>query len=366
MNTTLSPARSSRAAVRAALALGAAVSLLPCATAQQGRVQAQPSRTTVDVSSTTARSMLRERALGSLEEYSRGEDAQSRANAIEALQKAPGRAERAVERGLRDENMGVRFVAAMTASRLRLASQAENLTILLDDPEPMVRAAAICALRRCGQRADPTLLASMLASKDLRVRSQAAFLLGEIGDASAIPMLRDMSGLHPDIGLPSEQRLFRLQVAEALVKLGWKDAIHPIRAALYPSSPEEVEASILAAQILGELRDRASVPELINRIEDRVSGGSSQYLMPPEMRLAATISLAKMGYRDGRYVALEHLSASNPPLRSQAVVALGETGVAEDLQLLDAVLTDDPAPMVRVAAASAIISLTDRLAGSAR
>ena len=206
----------------------------------------------------------------------------------------------------------------------------------------------------------------MLASRALRLRSQAAFLVGEIGDATAIPMLRDMSGMHPDVGLPSEQRLFRLQVAEALVKLGWTEAIHPVRAALYPSSPEEVEASILAAQILGELRDRASVPELINRIEARVSGGSSRYLMPPEMRLAATISLAKMGYRDGRYVAMEHLGAQNPPLRSQAVVALGETGVAEDLQILDALMTDDPAPMVRVAAASAIVALTDRLSGLAR
>ncbi|MBX3352608.1 MAG: HEAT repeat domain-containing protein [Phycisphaeraceae bacterium] len=353
---------SGAALLAGATILGAGSSAL----AQQRGGALQPPRTNADVTAQTSRSQLRERAIGVLEEFSKNDDAQTRANAIEALQKVPGRAELAIERGLRDENMGVRFVAAMSASRMRLVSQVHNIEPLLDDPEPIVRAAAICALRRCGRNADPTLLANMLASRDLRMRSQAAFLLGEIGDASAIPMLRDLSSSHPDIGLPSEQRLFRLQVAEALVKLGWKDAIHPVRAALYPSSTEEVEASILAAQILGELRDRASVAELVNRIEDRVSGPGSPHLMPPEMRLAATIGLAKMGYRDGRYVAIQYIGAPPPPLRSQAAIALGEAGVVEDLQILDALMLGDESPMVRVAAASAMVSLADRLASGIR
>lgn len=349
-------------ASRLALLAGLALAGVP-ALAQDA--PPEPPRSDIDISSTLVRSQLREAAISTLVEASKGEDALIRANAIEALQKVPSRALDAVKRGLRDDNMGVRYVAAMTASELRLRDAARDLQPLLEDPEPVVRAAAICALRNCGEDVDPTLIARMLASKDLRLRAQAAFTLGELGDPTAIPMLRDMTSDHPDIGLPSEQRLFRLQVAEALIKLGWKDGMHAVRAALYPSSPEEVEGAILAAQIIGEVKDRTSVPELVNRVEDRVAG-STDYLMPPEMRLAAATSLAKMGYTDGRYVAMEYIADQNEFLRQQAVITLGFTGSLDDLQILDALMRDDPAPIVRLASASAILTLAERYGAPSR
>jgi HEAT repeat protein len=149
------------------------------------------------------------------------------------------------------------------------------------------------------------------------------------------------------------------------VKLGWKEGVQPLRAALYPSSPEEIEAAILAAQIIGEVRDRGSVPELVNRVEDRVSG-SNRYLMPPELRLAAAASLAKMGYTDGRYVAMEHITASDDVLRSQAALTLGHTGAQGDLPILDAMMRDDPSPLVRLASASALLTLSDRATAASR
>lgn len=58
-------------------------------------------------------------------------------------------------------------------------------------------------------------------------------------------------------------RLLQLQLAEAMVKLGEDDQIATIRAALYPSRPEDLEATALAVQIIGQVKDRGSIDELI-------------------------------------------------------------------------------------------------------
>ncbi len=355
-------AGASRAALVAAL-MGAS-SLTPAAFAQSGRLP-EPPRTDIDVSSMLSRSELREKAISTLVEATHSDSAMIRANAIEALQKVPNRSLEAVRRGLRDDNLGVRFVAAMSASELRLTAAVPDLQPLLRDPEPAVRAAAICALRNCGEKVDPTPIARMLASPDLSLRMNAALVLGEIGDKSAVPMLRDMADENNDALLPGEQRLFRMQIAESLIKLGWRDAIDAVRAALYPSSSEEIESAIFAAQIIGEVRDRGSAPELVNRIEDRVSG-SQEYLMPPELRMAAATSLAKIGYTDGRYVALEYITNEADAIRAQAVITLGYTGSALDLQILDAMVTDDPSIAVEVSAASAILILGERVGMAAQ
>jgi HEAT repeat protein len=355
---------SGAARVAVIVALAGASSLTPSALAQQSRLP-EPPRTDVDVDSMLSRSQLRERAIGALVDATRSDEAMIRANAIEALQKVPNRSLDAVKRGLRDENLGVRFVAAMSASELRMKEAVPDIEPLLRDPEPVVRAAAICALRNCGENVDPTPIARMLASPDRSLRANAAFVLGEMGDKSAVPMLRDMATENNDDALPSEQRLFRMQLAESLIKLGWRDAIDAVRAALYPSSSEEIESAILAAQIIGEVGDRGSAPELVNRIEDRVSG-SREYLMPPELRMAAATSLAKIGYTDGRYVALEYIADPFDALRAQAVITLGYTGNARDLQILDAILTDDDSIAVQVSAASAILTLMDRVGAPSR
>lgn len=307
------------------------------------------------------RTMLRERAIASLLEASQDENAMLRANAIEGLQHAPSRIEEPLRRGLADVNEGVRYVAAMTAGELGVKSVLPEVEPLLVDAAPEVRAAAIFAMRKNGAEVDPTPLATMLMGDEARLRSQAAFVLGELGDGSAIPMLRSVVGTAPETGLAVEQRLARLQIAEALVKLGRDDAVHAIRAALYPYNPDEVEAAALAAQILGELRDRNAVSVLIQKIEERVTPGG-EWLMPPEVRLAAARALGQMGYTDGRYVADEHASSPEPALRSQAAFVYAETVGEESLGQLAAMI-DDPNPMVEVAASAATLRALERLDG---
>lgn len=316
---------------------------------------------TADYTDPIQRTLLRERAIASLVDWSRDENALLRANAIEGLQAAPTRIEDAVRRGLTDVNEGVRFVAAMTAGELRLGGMLPLVEPLLVDASAQVRSAAIYAMRRNGAEVDPTPLSTMLMGSDPRLRAQAAFVLGELGDASAAPMLRSVVGNAPETGLAVEQRLARLQIAEALVKLGRDDAVHAIRAALYPYNADEVEAAALAAQILGELKDRNAVSVLIQKIEERVTEGG-EYLMPPEVRLAAARSLGQMGYRDGRYVADEFASSPEEALRAQAAFVYAETLDSAELGALSAMM-EDRSPLVAVAASAATLRALERVEG---
>ena len=299
------------------------------------------------------RSMLREEALDLLKTAATDEAPQLRANAIEAHQFAPARAADVVRAGLVDENLGVRYVAAMTAGRLGDESLLPAVRPLLEDGAPSVRSAAVYAVRTLGGEADPTMLGRMLLSDpDPRRRAQAAFILGELGDESAAPMLRDAARRDPSTATLAELRLLRLQIAEALAKLGSQDAIETVRAALYPSRPEELEAAALAAQILGEVGDRRSSDQLIYLIERR---GSDR--MPAEVRLAAAGALAKLGERGGAFVADEHRDDENPVLRAQSAAVYGLVGRPESAVRLRA-LMNDPNPLVRVAAAAAAVRMT--------
>jgi len=327
-------------------------------------------------STAVARSELREHALELLNELAFSELAEVRANAIEGLQSAPQRVEPIVRAGLADTNLGVRFVAAMTVGKLRLKNTVPLVRPLLHDSSSHVRAAAAYALARNGVQVDLTPISYMLTSGDIWERRQAAYVLGELGNASAIPMLKDAA--KQSTTLPKlERKLFELHLSEALAKLGDSTALHTIRAALYTSSREDVESAVVAAQMVGELQDRDSVWQLVQLVEqtiDRPAGtpvqpggerpnwpnpATAQYLQPKELRLAATTALAKMGYPDGLYVAEQYVSDPDPAVRAQVTFLYGAAGSAggdRSLERLSALMRDE-SPQVRVAAASAVLRI---------
>lgn len=344
------------AAWRLAVVAGVCAGALGAATSAVGQDRGDAG---ADFTQAIARSALRERALSALTRAAESDVPVVRANAIEGLHDAPGRLEPLLPGALRDSNAGVRYVAAMTVGMLRLKDLAGQTRALVRDTEPSVSCAAIFALRRCGDDADPTPIGTMLYSRDMTSRSNAAFMLGELGDPSAIPMLKAAARDVGSMGQPIEQRLFRLQIAEATAKLGDPEAIGAIRAALYPATDDEYEAAALAAQILGELKDRAAAADLVNRVQDRTSDDKA-FLHPPEFRLAAASALAQMGYRDGAYVAAEFLANPNPAIRAQSAMLLGMTVSAEELGTLEAMM-EDPDPMVAVAAAAATVTAVNRL-----
>lgn len=277
---------------------------------------------------------------------------QVRANALEGLERSPTRAEPVVALALSDPNPGVRSVAATVAGRAGLTGLAPSLRGLLDDESGFVRASAIGALRAMGSEVDPTELSSMLlGSSDPRLRSHAAFVIGEMGDPSAVPMLKQAWTTPVRNASEVERRLVRLQIAEALVKLGENDSIDAIRAALYPARPEELEATALAVQIIGQVRDRGSIDQLIY-----LSAEDDGRLMPAEVRLAVAGALARMGMTEGGFIADEYVDNPSEAVRAQVAIVYGRTGRDEHLPKLQA-LIQDPSELVRVAAAAGALDL---------
>lgn len=300
---------------------------------------------------------LRERAVSVIESGVRSPDAEVRANSIEAASKLPARMENLVALGLADANEGVRTVAVMSVGRSKIDRLTPAVESLRDDPSPFVRAATIFALAKNGRDVDQTPLAGMLTGEwPTRVRSHVAFVLGELGNPSAAPMIRSAArqsrGRATNAGLADVQ-LMHLQFAEAIVKLsGDESSLESLRAALYPSRPEELEATALSVQILGQVRDRKSVDNLIYLASYKDEAGN---LLPAEVRLAVAGALARIGMPQGGFIADEYWTSEIPAIRAQSAFVYGVTGSPQSLGRLDAML-DDPDARVRISAAAAVLT----------
>lgn len=303
---------------------------------------------------TIRKSQLREMAIELLTREATSSDwAAVRANAVEALAATPSRLRPVLPVALEDGNLGVRSVALMAMGKTRSCEEAPVAENLLRDASAFVRASAVYALHRCERDQSPEPLAAMLfGAEDPKVRAHAAFLIGELGDRSAAPMLRQAAASNPPSRASDiEARLMQLQIAEALAKLGDSSQIHTIQAALFVSRPEELEATALAVQILGELRARASENDIRNLIAYR---DETNRPMPPEIRLSAALALAKLGRREAVGVGRELILHEQSQVRALAAMVLGEVGAEEDLGQLERLLEDEDG-LVRVSAAGAVL-----------
>jgi HEAT repeat protein len=302
-----------------------------------------------------AASELREQALDLLVTLSKDPNyPQLRGNALEAMSVTPMRLAPLIPAGLKDDNAGVRSIAATMVGKIRLVDLAPAVRPLLDDPSPFVRASAIYALSKCNLQVDPSPLAGiLLQDPSPRVRAHVAFLLGEIGDPSALGLLREAAKAPMARAAGAEVRLMQLQIAEAMVKLGDESQLGTIRAALYPSRSEDLEATALAAQIIGELHDKGSMDELILLTAKRSKQGQ---FWPAEIRLAAAGALARLGNNKGTFLADQYAGSEMPVLRAQAAFVYGQIGRPENLPKL-AILMKDPAGIVMVAAGAAVVRM---------
>ncbi len=281
-----------------------------------------------------------------------------RANAVEALMLSPDDLRMVAQAMLADPNRGVRFVAAMAVGRTRMAEFAAMVQPLLVDESPSVRAAAIYALTRFGQKIDPTPLAAMARSDDPEVRSNAYMVLGEMGNPTAVPIIRQSLGKGMRRINPARVRLIELQAAEAMVKLGDLNQLEPIRAALFSPTGgpgDQSELTALAAQIAGRLHDEGSRPMLV-----RLIGAIGESARPAEIRLTAAASLAELGVQD--HVQIARLSRAyirdrDPIVRGQAALALGRSEGRAAVPDLERMLFDSD-PSVQLAAAKSVLIAT--------
>ena len=303
------------------------------------------------------RAETREHAFALLTAVSQTGSSEERANAVEGLSKSPARLAGVIQPALLSDNEGLKTVAAMAVGKAKLTAAAGAVAPLLNDQSQWVRLAALFALKRCGQSVDLTPLADALGSSSPRLRAHAVFLLGELGDASALPMLRDLA--REDLGKanPGEVKLLELEIAEARLKLGDELALAEVRTALYPAKQEDLEGAILACQIAGQIRDKGSVNQLIQLAAQKDPAGQPQ---APEVRLAAAGALAQMDYegRKARFVAFEYFAGEKDTLRAQAAYVLGASRDPSALGILSRMM-NDPVIRVRVAAAAAVVRMTD-------
>lgn len=297
-------------------------------------------------------SMLREKAINVVEEASKSELAEVRANAVQAASLVPGRLKSVIDAGLTDASPGVRGVTALAIGRASLKGYETPLRTLRSDGEPLVQVSALFALIKTGVEVDRSPLAwYLLDHPSPWVKRQAAESLGQLGDRSALPLLRDAArAKYPSLA-PEQVKILQLLIAEAMIRLGDDTPRQALRAALYPSRPEELEAAALAVTIIGEVQDREATSQLVHLSEYRDRTGQRY---PAEVRLAVASSLARLGLPQGAFIADEYVNSQTPALRAQAAMVYAVTKGPDNLEKLDRLLSD-PDPIVRSTAAVAVL-----------
>jgi len=301
---------------------------------------------------------VRERAIGLLRRASESTNDQIRVHAVEAMQYAPDHLESVIRAGLGDANRGVRFASAMTVGKLTLTHMAHLAEPLVDDPSESVRIAAIYAMHRCGRPVSLDPLAEMLRSSDPEVKGNAVMVLGELGNPSAIPMLREAARSHSRRMSMNRQRVIDLQIAEAMVRLGNEDHLDVIRAALFAPA-EQGEFAALACMIAGRLHDEAYGSALLD-----MAVREGRDARPAEVRLAAAAALAEMHpERAPVHVPMHFVRHENYLIRAQAAWSLGAFPDPSVVPLLETLMEESNA-LVQVSAAGALLRWLSRFEGT--
>ncbi len=290
-------------------------------------------------------------AIDLLLEASVSPDAIYRAHSLEGLESRVAVLQPIACRLLADPNAGVRFSAAIVVGKKRLSDCTQILEPLRLDPDPSVRAAALYALVRLGKTVDLSPLNELVSSPNAEIRANTFFVLGELKNPTAIPLVESVVGRRL-LGVDQTRaRIVDLQAAEAMAKMGDYRQYDPIRAALFAPS-EQSEIVALACQMVGETNDRGARGHLIG-----LWNGRGPLEKPIEIRLIAGAALARIGEPNLEPIMqLCQVAAkdSAPTIRAQAAATLGWVGGKRALDALTPLLRD-PYAMVRLSAASAYL-----------
>ncbi len=274
-----------------------------------------------------------------------------RSQAVQGLSASPAVLSAVCERLMGDPHPSVRYATCIVIGQERLGNIVQLTRPLLLDPSPSVRAAALFALARCGEPVDLTPVGALLLGENIRDRSNAAYVLGRLGNPSALALLKSSIQQASARSDPYEESIFFLQVAEAMVLLGDDSQLDPIRASLF--QPENrAELIGLGCQIVENVRDRGALSHL-----HRIMSASGPQTRPLELRLVATTAWVRLGGQplgEASAIAFEGARSADPVIRAQATFALGAIGTREARAALSGMLSDVD-PRVQVAAAAAII-----------
>jgi HEAT repeat protein len=322
------------------------------------------------------------KATSILQAAGKSDSGRERLAALEGSQFAPDVAFEMARNGLSDENPAVRFGALVTIGKLEFRGLADAAVDLMKDDNESVRAAALFAAKKCGRDVDLSPLAGMLANGSSGARANAAMLVGQLGDAQAIEMLRDMADQPMPRVNAAERSWVRLQYAEAMIRLDPNDAevLGSIRASVY-SNLDDVR--ILAIQILGEVGDRsvqgglAHIVKRDNPIQVKIAAAQSLVRMGDQRAAGTLFQATRYDERQLRTDLQDYLRKNNVAgsealiiqdllsdeaarkstageVRAQAAIALGYVDSVDAAKRLIALL-EDPDAMVRIAASTSIL-----------
>ncbi|HEX4797082.1 MAG TPA: HEAT repeat domain-containing protein [Humisphaera sp.] len=263
-------------------------------------------------------------------------DTEVRVHAIEAIRLTDPQEHNAdILRALRDPQPQVRFAGALASGDLRLQEARPILLQMADDSSENVRVAVRYALHRLGDTHLSHDLEVMARSTNPMVRGNTAMVLGMLGEPSALRILRVMRlDANPAV---------RQQASEAMWKLHDQTGLEDLIALSLSSHPDDQMLGLIG---LAEPRDV--------RVRQHVRNGlTADY---PEVTLVAARAMGMLGSDEGYGLALRGINSTDQRQRQLAAFAIGAIG-RPDAQTPLRKLMADPAPDVRLAAATALLQL---------
>jgi HEAT repeat protein len=266
-------------------------------------------------------------------------------NAIEALVRVAPEDGRPVFRAaLHAPAPMVRFAGLLALGTVRDRGALDSINAAATDADPHVRLAAAFAAYRCGLTENGQVLVQALHdSLDENVRADAAMLIGQIGERSAVKRLR--------VARTDRSNKVRVQVYAAMAILGDQDAVEE----LINFAQEDEVSRVLALQTLADLGEQRAKTALAYRF------AKDDYV---ENKLIAARGLGKLGVKDGYKLALQETAhaatdeTERMRIRSLAALALGAIGDPQALPALKRLAEAQDDPRVQVAACYAICQLT--------
>jgi HEAT repeat protein len=279
---------------------------------------------------------LRDAAKKELASAFQSNDPVIRANSIEAMQDTLGESASAqIIHGLDDPDPLVRFASCMAVGKLKLRAAYPTVSQLAVEREDNVKVGAIFALHRLGDKRRTNQLEKLATNGFPSVRGNVAIVLGMIEEPTAVNVLHGMEH--------DSEPTVRLQVYEALWRLGDSDGLNSLVAGTLSSFPDDQIICVLA---LAQTHDSRVRPHIYGKL-------TSEYF---EIALVAARALGMIGSDEGYGVALKGVKSADPRQKALGALALGQIGRADAQDILGPMLKDPNAP-VRLAAATALLQL---------
>ncbi|GAB4293377.1 MAG: hypothetical protein Kow0090_07690 [Myxococcota bacterium] len=210
-----------------------------------------------------------------------------------------------------------------------------------DDSSFKVRLQAIFMLGSLGDKRAVETLVTLTKDPDYSIRGAAAIALGNIGDVSAIPSLFEMA--------KDKEVFVKRESVKALKKVVEKEKAVTEVLAYVRRSDERVRAQ--AIEILGEIKNPAALKAIIQALGDK----------DEEVAQTAEEAIFKRPQQEVVNVLLQAMYDKTPAVRLRVIFMLGKTQDARAINVLSGILANDVPGKEADAAKRTLIAMSDKI-----